>query len=80
LVLLIVAAPLTAAPAQAAEKGGAARWRLKLSGIGPLRLGVSERKARSLAPGLRVERRHFCDYWTVPGARRPASARSQARR
>jgi hypothetical protein len=50
----------------APEKRTGNRWQLKPSGVGPLRLGMTERRARALAPGLRVRRSRFCDYWTVP--------------
>jgi hypothetical protein len=66
--LLVAAAAVgcVSAAARAPEKRAVEHWRLKPSGIGPLRLGMSERRARALAPGLRVRRRQFCDYWTVP--------------
>lgn len=64
---IVLSAPL-AQPAGKVKAGtDIADWRLKPTGIGPLRLGMSVRKARSLVPGLRVAHHRFCDTWIVPG-------------
>jgi len=42
-------------------------WRLSPTGIGPLRLGMTEAEARIVVPGLRVKTGPFCDSWSVPG-------------
>ena len=67
---LAVLAAGSAAPGPAVAGGAGtdpSSWRLGPSGIGPLRLGMSAAKARSLVPGLRVAHHRFCDSWTAPG-------------
>lgn len=57
-----------AGPAVAGAAGAdPSSWRLGSSGIGPLRLGMSAAKARTLLPTLRVAHHQFCDTWTAPG-------------
>ena len=62
---------LLALPALSASKSRTgsdpSTWRLKPTGIGPLRLGMSVSKARSIVPGLRVRHSRFCDTWIVQG-------------
>lgn len=67
----LAAISLLALPALSAGKprteSDPSNWRLKPTGIGPLRLGMSVDKARSIVPGLRVRHSRFCDTWIVPG-------------
>lgn len=58
---------LLSQPAAAAHRTDPSTWRLGPTGIGPLRLGMTARKARAIVPGLRVAHRRFCDTWIVPG-------------
>jgi hypothetical protein len=49
------------------EIGDPVSWRLDPRGIGPLRLGMSASRARTLVPELDVAHSRFCDSWSVPG-------------
>ncbi len=67
-IALLVAITVGPQPSGAAARNAdPSTWRLGPSGIGPLRLGMSARRARALVPGLRISHSRFCDTWTVPG-------------
>lgn len=67
LAALAVLAIIGGAQPAAADRSDPSTWRLGPSGIGPLRLGMSVAKARSIVPGLRIAHHRFCDTWIVPG-------------
>jgi len=67
LVSIALIAPAGISAGKSNVRSDPASWRLKPTGIGPLRLGMSVREARSLVPGLRVRHSRFCDTWIVPG-------------